>query len=1197
MRFGLLNTSQLSYFLFRSLVPGGERRSKSDFSVESISFKKKKKILVVVPDNDCLDRLRGDLEFFCSGYDEGSKQSVRVSSFPSWDILPFEPLSPGIRVSSDRISAMLSLTDSANAIVVASAPALAHRIVLPRVLQQNSLLLKVGDLLDRDLLVRELVRLGYVQHSVVEDCGEMAVRGAVVDFFPRNVGFPIRVEFFRQRVDSLRRFDVDTQRSQINILDVLVLPVREFMLARQASGGLTLWPEIDQSAVQSGLRSIRERAAQWSIPASELKEVVSAVETGVFCAGLEHQQPFFVSNTCSLLDYCGKDATIVVYDEGNVKASLSRFEKICEEREDKAYHDGFLFPPFEAAYLKAGEVTSQLSARIDMSFDSFPGLAGSDRSDPSHQMPFSNLDSLVQKLSQSRHSEHPFAPLVEHLHLAKKKNRRVMFAVGTKQKSEKLKSILESYGHEAIDVEDGFGNWWSRRSIMPQAVSCLVGGLSCGFCAETDRLEVISDQEVFFHGSGGGRTTRRRPHQRLLQKIGTLQTNDFVVHIEHGIGLYRGLQELEIEGNICDFLHLEFADQARLYVPVYHLERVQKYVGAGGRPPTLSKLGLRSWDKTRKTVKEKVAQLAGELVSLYARRSQVKGFSFGEVNEADWEFAGTFPYQETPDQEKAIQDVLIDMASLNPMDRLVCGDVGYGKTEVAMRAAFKSAHEGKQVALLVPTTILAEQHFATFSERFSSYPIKLACLSRFQGREENARTLRELAEGKVDIIVGTHRLLQRDVRFRDLGLVIIDEEHRFGVAQKERLKKLKCEVDVLALTATPIPRTLHMSLMGIRDLSVIETAPCDRQVIQTFVSRFDWGMVREAALRELNRQGQVFFVYNKVKSIAVVTEELRQHVPEARIEFAHGQMRETELESIMRRFVRREIDILVCTTIVESGLDIPAANTIIIYEAHELGLAELYQLRGRVGRSSRRAYAYLLIREPATLTGEARKRLNVLQSLDDLGVGFRLALQDMEIRGAGNLLGQDQSGQVNAVGFELYSSILKDAVMEIRRREGAFGVGNEEQENLVIHPEMNLGFAAHIPSSYIPDMSERLLLFQRLVEIRDADEGRELFSELEDRFGRAPIEAQKLIELMIFRALLKKFRIVSASLKKNSLKIVFHEKANIDSAKVISLVNSAIAGVKLQGPGGITVVTKEDDIASPLALAGLLEEIMAKIAR
>ena len=547
-------------------------------------------------------------------------------------------------------------------------------------------------------------------------------------------------------------------------------------------------------------------------------------------------------------------------------------------------------------------------------------------------------------------------------------------------------------------------------------------------------------------------------------------------------------------------------------------------------------------------------------------------------------FADTFEFEETPDQQNAIDNVLADMGSNQPMDRLVCGDVGYGKTEVALRAAFKAVISGYQVAILVPTTVLADQHFATFKERFADFPIEVACVSRFYSSAENKNTLAKALSGKVDILIGTHRILQRDVDFKRLGLVVIDEEHRFGVKHKERLKRMRQSVDVLTLTATPIPRTLHMSLIGIRDLSVIETPPVDRQVTRTYVATYDDSIVREAILRELGRNGQVFYINNRVRNIELITAELKDLVPEARIEFAHGQMREKTLEDIMHRFLQGEIDVLVSTTIVESGLDIANANTIIIRRADMFGLAELYQLRGRVGRSSRRAYAYLLVPDPRKLKGEARKRMQVLQSLDDLGVGFRLALQDMEIRGAGNLLGKDQSGHINAVGFELYTRILKDAVREIKNKASE-SISGSIVDLPMVDPEINVGFPAHIPDYYIPDVAERLLLYQRLVDIGTADEGKELAEEIRDRFGNMPVEVKDLLELMMFRALLKNALVENANYKGGNLALSFHASVELDADKVVALIKSGESKVRVSPNKVVTFEVSEEKVSSPADLS------------
>jgi transcription-repair coupling factor (superfamily II helicase) len=669
----------------------------------------------------------------------------------------------------------------------------------------------------------------------------------------------------------------------------------------------------------------------------------------------------------------------------------------------------------------------------------------------------------------------------------------------------------------------------------------LIGELAAGFQLPIDHLVLVAEEEIF----GERRRRRGRPIDvgKFLASLAELKPDDPIVHIDHGIGRYKGLRHLTVADTEGDYLHLEYQGGDRLYVPVDRINVVEKYVGADGSAPELDKLGGTSWEKVKAKTREAVLEMAHELLDIYAAREVMEGHAFAAPDEYFREFEARFPFEETPDQERAIDDVLADLQKRRPMDRLVCGDVGFGKTEVALRAAFAVVMEGKQVLVLVPTTVLAQQHYETFKKRFAGFPVRIELLSRFRRGEQARGVMRGLSRGEVDIVIGTHRLLQDDVELKDVGLLVIDEEHRFGVAHKERLKKLRKLVDVLTLTATPIPRTLHMALSGIRDLSIIESPPVDRQAIRTYVTRHDEGLIREATLRELARGGQVFFVHNRVETIDKVAARLRELVPEARFGVAHGQMHGTALEKVMLDFLEKRLDVLVTTAIIESGLDIPNANTLFIDRADHFGLAQLYQLRGRVGRSHQRAYAYLLLPGETLIGRDAQKRLEVLASLDDLGGGFRLAMHDLEIRGAGNLLGKQQSGQVAAVGFELYTQMLDEAIRELRG----------ERRRAEVEPEIQLGISAFVPEDYVSDVSQRLTLYKRMARAASREELDELRGELEDRFGPVPARVGALLEVMDLRRHLKQAMVVRLRRQAARLVLRFHEASEIDPERLIAL--------------------------------------------
>jgi transcription-repair coupling factor (superfamily II helicase) len=711
-----------------------------------------------------------------------------------------------------------------------------------------------------------------------------------------------------------------------------------------------------------------------------------------------------------------------------------------------------------------------------------------------------------------------FAPLKTFLNKWRQAGYSIALTVGSTSRAQRLQSILLDIGTDAPVLTTSGIDW--ARATRRAGVAIIVGHIANGFRLPTERISFLAENEIFGERSYRSGKAPRVSAKKLLSTLALLRENDYLVHIDYGVGVYRGLKHLTVDGVLGDFLHIEYSDST-LYLPAHQIGKIQKFVGAEGQQPIVDKLSSTRWARTKQKVRDSIVTLAGDLIRLYASRSVSKGWRFEPYGAEDERFADTFPYDETPDQRKAIEETINDLAREKPMDRLVCGDVGFGKTEVAIRAAFKCTQHARQVALLVPTTILVEQHKRNFIERFSGYPVKIGAVSRFYPAHENQKTLEQVASGELDIVIGTHRLLQHDVQFKDLGLLLIDEEHRFGVKQKERLRSYRANVDVLTLTATPIPRTLHMSLLNIRDISLIQTAPVDRRVVQTYVAERDDALIRDSILREIRRGGQAFYIHNRVQNIGLLAQRLSELVPEARFEFAHGQMTESTLERIMKRFVDREIDVLVATTIIESGLDVPNANTIIIDRADQFGLAQLYQLRGRVGRGKRQAYAYLIVPHLKTLSGEAHERLKVLQSLDTLGAGFNLAIRDLEIRGAGNLLGKEQSGSVLSVGFDMYCRILQEAVADLR--------GNEPLLEDTIDPEIRIiGVDAFIPETYVPDIGERLVLYQRLSNLRSDEEAFDIQSELEDRFGPYAIEVDNLMLIMRYRSLLRRHGIVKA---------------------------------------------------------------------
>jgi transcription-repair coupling factor (superfamily II helicase) len=1156
-------------------------------------------LLVVVPNRVAGQILLQDLSFFAglSGADVQSDTGIEVLPFYAWEVLPFDALSPALQISTARFHALHSLMSECCCIVVATVDALMQRVVSPEQMRKSSFRIELSEQIGRDDIAERLKYSGYIRTAIVEGPGEFAVRGSVVDVFPVGALVPVRIETFRHCVESIRCFDLADQHSKRSVNQVTLIPAREIVMPVEAEGEAA---DASGLGIDEMLNVLRQRASEQHIPLRDLDDLENAFRTDMLWPGIEHICPIFQSGYSQAWEYLPKSAEVVLCDSPEVLESAEKFEVLVAERANKADREGRIHPSLNEAFVSASEFGAWLDSKVQLSLEGMDFIDRKSLAQPeemSQGRSIVPLDDLRAKLLAARQGEKPFAPLAQAVTSWAGSGSAIAIVASQRQRVQRLAELLTAYEIQSETWEGSFSGWLESLVLSgasSSTVYLLQGQISQGFVSTDHKLSLVFERELFPDWSVRRRVARARNVRRFLGTLSQLQEGDLVVHIDHGVGRYCGLKEIEVNGKKGDFLHLEYAAESKLFLPVENIGKIQKFVGVEGRSPQLHRLGSKTWEQTRQKVKRNVAELAGKLINLYAQRQIADGFSFGRVDTLDDEFADTFSFEPTPDQHQAIAEVLGDMASAKPMDRLVCGDVGYGKTEVALRAAFKAVNAGRQVALLVPTTVLAEQHYAGFKERFEGFPITVGCVSRFFTTKENSATLSDLKAGKVDVIIGTHRLLQKDVLFKDLGLLIIDEEHRFGVASKEKLKEFRKNVDVLALTATPIPRTLHMSLLGIRDLSVIETPPCDRHVIRTYLAPYDKDTVREAILREINRAGQVFYVHNRVQNIMAVADEVAELVPEARFEVAHGQMKEAELSKVMHRFLNREIDVLVCTTIVESGLDIPNANTIIVRNAERFGLAQLYQLRGRVGRSSRRAYAYLMVGGMDRLGIEARKRLEVLQSLDDLGVGFRLALQDMEIRGAGNLLGKDQSGPVNLVGFDLYSQILKEAVQEIAQKDSSMA-GVEEPLVPQVEPEIKIGFPAHIPPDYVPDVAERLLLYQKLVALENEAAGRAAIEDIEDRFGRPPEDVYILVELMVFRSLLRCAGIVSADYREPWLHIAFHPDVKIDVEHFMGCLAQSDGRLKLSPSMAVSLNLGNRVVESPNEFTQVLKALLKQL--
>jgi len=1027
-------------------------------------------------------RFQKDLEFFLKPFAEGE-----TAFFPPQDVLPFTNLSPHHQVICERLRTLHALTRTSPPSLVATTVSAILNPLPPRTRFEKPFLLKVGDEIDRDEFLRKLATWGYQNVPLVIDPGNLAVRGSIVDVYTPLEEDPLRIEWLGDIVESIRSFDAKTQRSRESKENITLIPVRDVVL--------------DDQTVATFAKKARASAEARDLSRSQWSEPLEKVREGIPFAGIETYLPLFYDKATSFWDWLPENAVIISEDFAALETALEEYESEVQTIIAGMSQKGTLIGPEET--LTTAAFRDQLSQRPRL-------VLGAVYGGP-EALHFSTetQDDIRREIDKSKKGVEPLAPLAKHLQDWKLTD-RVFLVAGSAPQADRLRDLLLHYLPGLPEVsQSSFG-----EITAPEAsVTLMTGELSSGFRLAAERITFLTDEEIF--GPKVRKPVRDGRGGLDLSAFAQLKDGDAVVHKEHGIGLYRGLIPMELEGTRNDFLIIEYQGGDKLYLPVYRMNLVQRYTGAGEKEPKLDKMGGATWAKIRGKSEKVIKELAGDLLNLYAARTAGHKPPFSPPNEMFEAFEAAFPFEETPDQDRAIRDVLEDMQKDKPMDRLVLGDVGYGKTEVALRAAFKAVLDGRQVAFLVPTTLLAFQHHERFVQRFKDYPVTVDVLSRFRSPAEQKATIKNVTEGKVDVVVGTHRLLQPDVSFKNLGLLIMDEEHRFGVEQKEKIKRLKKNIDVLALSATPIPRTLYMSMVGVRPISVIETPPTDRLAIRTFVSPFEEEIIREAIGRELKRGGQVFFVHNEVQTIGRMKEMLKQIVPEAKIDIGHGQMEDEELEEVMVRFFHQEFNVLLCTTIIESGIDIPTANTILINDADHFGLAQIYQLRGRVGRGGHRAYAYLLVQEGKKLTPEATQRLSVLQRFSDLGSGYQMASYDLEIRGAGNLLGTSQSGQMAAIGYELYTELLEKAIHELKGE-----VVLDE-----IDPELHFAVPSFLSEDYIPDPPVRLETYRRLSSLKDELEADIVREEMKDRFGELPPEAENLLELSVLKVHAKKLRI------------------------------------------------------------------------
>jgi len=1106
-------------------------------------------LLVVTPDMQTAEQLQEQVAFFAAA------DAVSVITFPDWETLPYDSFSPHQDIISGRLATLYQLSGLQQGLLIVSVATLLQRLPPADFIYRNSLVLNTGERLALDEIRTRLDSSGYRCVAQVMEHGEFAVRGSLLDLYPMGSELPYRIDLFDEEIESIRTFDPETQRSLDRQDAVRLLPAREFPLD------------------EAGIRQFRRRFRATFEGDPQARGIYRDVSQGIAPPGIEYYLPLFFEQTSTLFDYLPENTCIVELD--GIDKACEQFCAQLQERHEARRHDieRPILPPPEL-FLDTADLQHRIEhyARVSISLFRPPAPA------------VAAVDYAARAPGEVRirpRLEHPATALEQFL---RDFPGRVLISVESTGRRETLLDQLHGFGLRPQVLPD-----WQAFTDGDATLAIAVAPLEQGLLIPQPALAVITETALF--GEHARQTRRRRPARDpagIIRNLTDLELNAPVVHEEHGVGRYLGLEILKVGEYEAEYLALEYAGGDKLYVPVASLALVSRYTGASPENAPLHKLGSEQWARARRKAGKRIRDAAAELLDVYARRAARKGHAFCSPQDDYATFAAAFPFEETPDQEEAIRMVIADMQSEQPMDRLVCGDVGFGKTEVAMRAAFLAVQDGRQVALLVPTTLLAQQHYQNFSDRFSDWPVRIEVLSRFRSGKQQDSVLQDLRDGKVDIVVGTHKLLQPSVKFKNLGLLIIDEEHRFGVRQKETIKKLRSEVDILTLTATPIPRTLNMSLSGMRDLSIIGTPPPHRLAVKTFICEWDKAIIREACQREIKRGGQVYFLHNEVESIERIAAELGGIMPEGGIRIAHGQMRERDLEAVMLDFYHRRFNILVCSTIIESGIDVPTANTIIMNRADKLGLAQLHQLRGRVGRSHHRAYAYLITPPRRAMSADAEKRLVAIASMEELGAGFSLATHDLEIRGAGELLGEDQSGQIHEIGFSLYMDLLERAVAALK-------AGRVPDLDQPLHegPEIDLLLPALFPSDYIPDVHTRLVLYKRVAGCEDAQALRELQVELIDRFGLLPEPAKNLFGIAALKLDAAPLGIRKIEIGAGEGRILFGDAPDIDTGRLITLVQTRPRQYRFEGGDKLRLFGEFPTEAARFELARKLLALLA----
>jgi transcription-repair coupling factor (superfamily II helicase) len=1083
--------------------------------------------------------------------------------YPANELVTTEIALASHETLGERIDVLHKLSQGFRGVLVVPFSGLRKLFPPKRIFAQSLLTFEVGKQKEIDHVITHLVKIGYERADMVEKPGEFSVRGGIVDIYPVTFTDPVRIEWFDDEIDSIRYFSASNQRSTQTTKRVVIPPARELFAEPER---LVAAGERVEQLLEERLAIVKDVKLK-----KRLKENISweieQLKNGSQFTGIYKYISQIYPDCVSLADYLPNDVVFILDEPSRITESAKQMEK--EEGE------------WQTALLQQGEFLPQL--RLSLSYDDIVNKTQYQRIYLSifmRQTPGTQPQNLVQFICRGMQQFHG------QMHVLKaewdrwvKANFRVVFVASSEERLERLERVLTDYGME-------ISRDYSNQVPVAGKPVIRIGTLQNGFEMNSLRLAVITETEVFTQKQRRVRRSSKLDHAEKIKDYQELKPGDYVVHVNHGIGRYAGIETLSVGGMHKDYLLIQYAGNDKLYVPVEQIDQVQKYVGSEEKTPRIYSLGGSEWSKVKNKVRSSVEDIAQDLIELYAKRQEAKGYSFSKDTPYQKEFEAMFPYEETPDQLRSINEIKADMEKPQPMDRLLCGDVGYGKTEVAVRAAFKAAMDGKQVAVLVPTTILAQQHYETFKERFVDFPVTIHVLSRFRTRKEQRETILGAKNGTVDIVIGTHRLLSKDITFKDLGLLIIDEEQRFGVKHKERIKQLKHNIDVLTLTATPIPRTLHMAMMGVRDLSVIETPPENRFPVQTYVLEYSGALVREAIERELARGGQVYFLYNQVQNIEQMAEQIRLLVPDARVAVAHGQMSETELEKVMLDFLDGEYDVLVSTTIIETGVDIPNVNTLIIYNADKMGLSQLYQLRGRVGRSNRIAYAYFTYQRDKVLSEAAEKRLQAIKEFTELGSGFKIAMRDLSIRGAGNILGAEQHGHIATVGFELYSQMLKEAVAELQ---------GKKQEEKVKEPQVELTIDAYLPSDYIQDEKQKIELYKKIRSTTTLEEVNELEEEIIDRFGSLPEPVENLLLIAKIRSYARKYGVETIEQKGKEISLMFYpeQTMSIDGAKLFQIAQLFPRRIRFASGQRVGVIFKVDGLSSKETLE-LVEKFLIK---